>query len=57
MTCLSIIQDVSQELGGFAMPINAAVTSSDPQVLQLLALLNKEGKELSHGCNFDTRFN
>jgi hypothetical protein len=63
MTCLSIIQDVSQELGGFAMPINAAVTSSDPQVLQLLALLNKEGKELAkrpeqgwQALNFDASF-
>lgn len=63
MTCLSIIQDVSTELGGFAQPINAALTSSDPQILQLVALLNKEGKELAkrpeqgwQALNFDASF-
>jgi hypothetical protein len=45
MTCLSIIQSVSQELG-ITIP-NAAVTSADPQVLQMVSLLNKEGVALA----------
>ena len=45
MTMLSIIQDVAQQLG-INIP-NAAATSNDPQVLQLVALLNKEGTALS----------
>lgn len=46
MSLLSLMQDVSNELGGFA-PTNAVMSSQDPQVKQLLALLNKEGKELA----------
>lgn len=46
MNCLEIIQQVSRELSGFAYP-TAAITSSDPQILMLVALLNKEGKELA----------
>lgn len=45
MTCLSIIQDACQSIG-IPSP-TAVVTSSDSQVLQLLGLLNKEGKELA----------
>lgn len=44
MSALSIVRDVFQELG-LTVP-NAVVTSSDPQVLQMLSLLNKEGKSL-----------
>jgi len=46
MSCLSIIQKVSRKLSGFAYP-NAAVSSTDPQIQQLLALLNDEGQELA----------
>jgi hypothetical protein len=45
MTCLSIVQDVCQELG-INSP-NAVVSSADPQIMQMLKLLNKEGKALS----------
>jgi hypothetical protein len=45
MTMLSIVQDVTQQLG-ISVP-NAVATSNDPQVLQLAALLNKEGKSLA----------
>ena len=44
MTALTIVRDVCQELG-LNVP-NAVVTSSDPQVLQMLSLLNKEGRLL-----------
>lgn len=44
MSCLTIVQSVCQELG-INVP-NAVVTSADPQVLQMYALLNKEGKAL-----------
>lgn len=62
MSALSIIQSVSRELGGFAYP-NAAATSSDQQIIQLFALLNREGKELAKRpengwqvLNFDASF-
>lgn len=42
---LQIVQDVTRELG-LTVP-NAVTTSSDPQVVQLLALANLEGKLLS----------
>lgn len=45
MTCLSIVQAACDRLA-LARP-NAVVTSSDPQVRQMLALLNEEGKSLS----------
>jgi hypothetical protein len=45
VTMLGIIQDVCTELG-INVP-NAVVTSNDPQTLQMLALLNKEGRALS----------
>ncbi len=51
MTCLSIIQNVSNELSGFAYP-NAVITSNDPQIKALLALLNKEGKALARRFNW-----
>jgi len=44
MSCLTIVRDICLELG-LTVP-NAVVTSSDPQILQMLALLNKEGKYL-----------
>lgn len=46
MSCLSIIRKVSRKLSGFAYP-NAAITSTDPQVQALVALLNDEGQELA----------
>lgn len=45
MTCLSIVQAASRRLG-LAAP-TAVVASTDTQVLQLLALSNEEGEELS----------
>lgn len=45
MTCLSIIQNTSRRLG--LLSPNAAVSSTDPQILQMLALLNEEGQELA----------
>lgn len=42
-TCLQIVQTAYKRLG-LAMP-NAAVTSADVQVLQMLALLEEEGQE------------
>lgn len=45
MSALTIIQRVCQRLA-LALP-PAAVTSTDQQTLQLLALLNEEGEELS----------
>jgi hypothetical protein len=44
MTCLTIVQSVCQELG-INVP-NAVATSADPQITQMFALLNKEGKAL-----------
>lgn len=45
MTCLSIIQDACQTIG-IPAPL-AVLSSTDLQVIQLLGLLNKEGKELA----------
>lgn len=50
MSLLTIVQDVTQRLG-----INtptAVAASADPQVIQLLALLNKTGKELASRTNW-----
>ncbi len=44
-TCLQIIQQACLELG--LVSPNTAVTSTDQQILQLLALLNKEGQLLT----------
>ena len=45
MSLLSIVQTVCQEVG---IPVpNAAITSSDPQVQQMVALANREGRELA----------
>jgi hypothetical protein len=53
VTCLSIIQDISNELSGFAYP-NAVITSTDPQIKSLLALLNKEGKAQARRFNWQS---
>lgn len=45
MTCLSIVQKVCKRVG-IATP-NSAVSSSDPQVLQVVELCNEEGQELA----------
>lgn len=45
MSCLSIVVDVCKRVG-ITVP-NTATGSSDPQVIQLVALLNEEGKELA----------
>lgn len=42
MTCLTIIQDVAQRIN-LPSPTSAA-QSSDPQIIQLVALANKEGE-------------
>ena len=45
MTLLSIIQTVCGEVG---IPVpNAAAKSLDPQIQQLVALANREGRELA----------
>jgi hypothetical protein len=45
VSLLSIVQTVCSEVG---IPVpNAALTSSDPQVLQMVALANREGRELA----------
>jgi hypothetical protein len=45
MSLLSMIQTVCLEVG---IPVpNAALTSTDPQILQLAAFANREGKELA----------
>lgn len=49
MTCLTIIQDVAQRIN-LPSP-NSAAQSTDPQVVQLVALANKEGEWLS--ANYD----
>lgn len=45
MTCLSIVQKVCRRVG-VATP-NSAVSSSDPQILQIVELSNEEGQELA----------
>jgi hypothetical protein len=45
MTLLELIQQTCNELG--ITPPNAVVTSTDPQVMQLYALLNRHGHDLS----------
>ena len=45
MTMLSMIQQVCAEIG-LPQP-NAVATSTDSQLLQMMALLNREGKELA----------
>ena len=51
-TLLSNVQDVCLELG-LTVP-NAVVTSSDPQVLQILALMNRTGDTLSTDRDWQT---
>ena len=51
-TLLSNIQDVCLELG-LVVP-NAVATSSDPQVLQLMALMNRTGDTLSTDRDWQT---
>jgi len=50
MTCLSIIQEVSQRLN-LASPTSSA-QSTDPAVLQLVALANKEGEWMTDQCDW-----
>ena len=45
MTCLSIVQTVCKRMG-FVTP-NTATGSTDPQIIQMTAILNEEGQELS----------
>jgi hypothetical protein len=45
MTCLSVVQDVCK-IVGITAP-NAAISSSDQQIKQMVALLNREGKALA----------
>lgn len=45
MSCLSVVQQAFRRVGLTAP--SAVVTSTDPQVLQMLALANEEGKELA----------
>lgn len=45
MTMLSMIQQAAQRIG--IVSPNAVVSSSDPQIMQLLTLLNQEGESLS----------
>lgn len=50
MSCLSIVQTVCQRL---ALNVPSVVMSSaDPQVVQLLALLNEEGQTLADATNW-----
>lgn len=50
MSLLSMIQQVCAEIG-LQQP-NAVATSTDSQLLQMLALLNREGKELAKRVNW-----
>lgn len=43
MTCLQMMQTVCKRIG--ILPPNAAVTSNDQQIMQLLALMEEEGQE------------
>jgi hypothetical protein len=52
MTCLSIVQTVTARLG-LNSP-TAVVTSVDPQIRQLLALLNEEGQTLAEATNWQS---
>lgn len=45
MSLITMVQQVCAEIG-LPQP-NAVATSTDPQTLQMMALLNREGKELS----------
>lgn len=46
MTCLSIVREAARRLAAFPVP-NAVVTNSDIQIVQILGLLNEEGRYLS----------
>lgn len=50
LTCLQIVQTVCRRIGILAP--NAAVSSSDPQVLQILAITEEEGQELEERYNW-----
>lgn len=50
MTCLSIVQDVCGRLG--LIQPTAAITNPDPQIKQLVSLLNEEGKSLAQETNW-----
>lgn len=45
-TCLQLVQAIARRVGISTAP-NAAVTSADPQIVQLVELLNEEGQELA----------
>jgi len=49
VTCLTIIQNAADELG-LVRP-GVAIGNTDPQVIQLVALLNREGNNLSTGSS------
>lgn len=51
MTCLSIVQNVCRRMLPNTVP-TAVVSSADPQVVQLLALLNEEGQTLADRTNW-----
>lgn len=51
MTCLTLVRTACLRLGLIPAP-TAVVTSSDPQILQLLALANEEGQTLAEATNW-----
>lgn len=55
MTCLTIVQNACLRIG-ITSP-TAVATSADPQILQLLALLNEEGQSLSERTNWQALTN
>ena len=50
LTCLQIVQTVCRRIGILAP--NAAVSSSDPQILQILSITEEEGQELEERFNW-----
>lgn len=56
MTCLTVIQNVCKRMLPTSVP-TAVATSSDPQIIQLLALLNEEGQSLAERTNWQALTN
>lgn len=52
MTCLSIIQNVVKRILPNTTTPTVAIASTDPQIIQLLALLNEEGQTLADETNW-----
>jgi hypothetical protein len=52
LTCLQIIQSACKRIG--ILSPNAAVTATDQQIIQLVALAEEEGQELATRYNWET---